>query len=228
MSTQGRKHHDLGTSSEAILFWQAQHGCQASMNRLMVQHDGLVQAAVRRQVLGELPFAEALQAGRIGLWRAILGYDVTQGNAFSTYAWPSIVRQVWRAAKSQRDDRLSVGEEVLAAEPAADPALAWEEQAVVQAVHNLVYCLPGRLRQVMVARYGLAGGKGQSYRQIGASLGCSGEWARRLHTEALVWLRHPIHSQTLRSLVGRHSVADYEWADAQAQGWLRQRGGRHG
>jgi hypothetical protein len=26
---------------------------------------------MRKQVLGDLPFAEALQAGRIGLWRAI-------------------------------------------------------------------------------------------------------------------------------------------------------------
>jgi hypothetical protein len=37
----------------------------------MTCHDGLVQAVVRRQVLGDLPFAEALQAGRVGLWRAI-------------------------------------------------------------------------------------------------------------------------------------------------------------
>lgn len=228
MSTQERKHCDLGASSEVRLFWQAQHGCRASLDRLMVQHDGLVQAAVRRQVLGELPFAEALQAGRIGLWRAILGYDVTQGSAFSTYAWPSIVRHVWRAANGQANDELSVDEEALAAEPAADPALAWEEQAIVQAVHEVVDWLPGRLRYVLVAHYGLEDGAGQSFAQIGASLGCSREWARRLHTEALVWLRHPIHSQTLRSLVGRHSAADYEWADAQAQRWLRQRGGRHG
>jgi hypothetical protein len=41
----------------------------------MVEHDGLVHAVVRRQVLGNLSFAEALQASRIGLWRAILGYD---------------------------------------------------------------------------------------------------------------------------------------------------------
>jgi len=40
----------------------------------MTHHNGLVQAVVRQQVLGDLPFTEALQAGRIGLWRASLGY----------------------------------------------------------------------------------------------------------------------------------------------------------
>ncbi len=42
-----------------------------SLNRLMAQHDGLVQVVVRQQVLGELSFTEAFQAGRIDLWRAI-------------------------------------------------------------------------------------------------------------------------------------------------------------
>jgi hypothetical protein len=31
-------------------------------------HEGLVHAVVRKQVLGHLSFAEALQSGRIGLW----------------------------------------------------------------------------------------------------------------------------------------------------------------
>ncbi len=89
----------LGAASEAALFQRAQSGCHDSLNRLMARHDGLVQAVVRQQVLGDLPFAEALQAGRIGLWRAILGYDLKRGTAFSTYAWPCIMRQVWRAVK---------------------------------------------------------------------------------------------------------------------------------
>ena len=58
-------------------------------------------------------------------------------------------------------------------------------------------------------------------------VGLSGERARQLHTEALVWLRHPAHSQQLRSLLGRHTLADYQATEIQAQRWLRQRGGRH-
>jgi DNA-directed RNA polymerase specialized sigma subunit len=89
----------LGAQPEAILFQEAQAGCSHSLNRLMARHDRLVQAVVRRQGLGDLPFDEALKAGRIGLWRAILGFDPQRGHAFSTYAWPSIMRHVWRAVK---------------------------------------------------------------------------------------------------------------------------------
>jgi hypothetical protein len=65
-------------------------------------------------------------------------------------------------------------------------------------------------------------------RQIGAALDLCGERVRQLHSEALVWLRHPAHSQTLRSLLGRHTHADYQFAAELAQRWLRQRGGRRG
>lgn len=46
----------------------------------------------------------------------------------------------------------------------------------------------------------------RTYRQIGAVLGVCGERVRQLHTEALVWLRHPAHSQALRSLLDRHTA----------------------
>ena len=106
--------------------------------------------------------------------------------------------------------------------------MVWEAWLVRGALHDLVGGLPERLRSVIIARYGLAGKSATTYRQIGATLGLTGERARQLHTEALVWLRHPAHSQRLRSLLGRHTVADYEAADALAQRWLRRRGGRNG
>lgn len=229
MSTQKIRRWSLAKSCQAQMYVLAQGGCAHSLNQLMMGHEGLVQAAVRRQVLGELSFAEGLQAGRIGLWRAILGYDVTRGTAFSTYAWPCIVRQIWRAAeqhrRSNQDAELAVwGEET----QGADPAQVWEAQMGAQALADLVERLPERLRQVIVARYGLQDGQCQVYRRIGAELGCSGEWVRRLHEEALVWLRHPGHSQALRNWLDRHTLADYAWAEEQAQGWLRRRGGRHG
>jgi RNA polymerase sigma factor (sigma-70 family) len=218
-----------GKPTGAARFRQAQAGDRDSLSGLMVEHDGLVHAVVRRQVLGNLPFAEALQAGRIGLWRAILGYDPQRGVAFSTYAWPCIMRQVWQAVK--RLDRTAPQPAIVSASPILweqDPAEVWKVSAVHSALHDLVGRLPVRLRYIIMARYGLAGDPAATYREIGAVLGLSGERARQLHTEALVWLRHPAHSQLLRSLLDRHTLAEYEVAEAQAQRWLRQRGGRHG
>ena len=219
----------LSLSTETPLFEQAQAGCHLTLNDLMHRHDGLVQAVVRQQFLGSLPFGEALQAGRVGLWRAILGYDPHRGLAFSTYAWPAIMHHVWRAVKghARQESRPTVG--WLPADTlAADPATLAEAMALQQTLDRLVHRLPQRLQQVVVAYYGLDGNPPASYRQLGVRLGLSHERIRQLHCEALVWLRHPAHSQALRTLLQRHTLADYEAANALAQRWLRKRAGRRG
>jgi RNA polymerase sigma factor (sigma-70 family) len=231
MHTQYHGTDDPGLPAEVVLFRQAQAGCRESLNELMETHDGLVHTVVRRQVLGDMPYAEAIQAGRMGLWRAVKGYDPDRGCAFSTYAWRSIVHHVWRAVKVHTRAMCIEPVEVYSewqriAE--VDPAVMEAAWSVHDALHALVTRLSERLQRVVIARYGLDGQGNRFYREIGKSLGVSGERARQLHTEALVWLRHPAHSQHLRSLLAYHSLADYEWAEAEAQRWLRRRGGRHG
>lgn len=223
-----------GQPTETALFTQAQAGNRDSLNRLMTSHEKLVHAVVRRQVLGCLPFDEALQAGRIGLWRAVQGYDVQRGLAFSTYAWPAIMHQVWQAVKvAERhagrrtlcpaSDRVAAFHSEMVA-----PAAVWEADSLQAALWDTVRRLPEHLRLVVVARYGLTGEGRAFYPRIGTLLGVSAERARQLHTEALLWLRQPAHSQQLRSLLERHTVADYEAVEADTQCWLRWRGGRDG
>ena len=233
MNRRNRATDGPGPPTGAVPFRQAQAGCRDSLARLMAAHEGLVHAVVRKQVLGILPFAEALQAGRIGLWRAILGYDPQRGTSFSTYAWTCIMHHVWREVKlaerahSRAMEHLSL--EVCSLAPGmADPAQAWEASAVRSACWDMVALLQERLRIVILARYELTGQPQAFYAQIGGALNVSGERARQLHTEALIWLRQPAHSQQLRSLLGRHTLADYEAVEAETQEWLRWRGGRHG
>ena len=234
MNPRNRATDGPGQPTGAVLFRQAQAGCCGSLARLMAVHEGLVHAVVRKQVLGELPFAEALQAGRIGLWRAILGYDPQRGTAFSTYAWASIMHHVWREVKladrahSQTTEHLPLDEDFCSTPETTDPAQAWEASVVHSALWDLVARLPERLRIVILARYGLTGQPRSFYAQIGASLGLSAERVRQLHTEALIWLRQPAHSQHLRSLLGRHTLAEYEAVQAETQRWLQWRGGRNG
>ena len=104
MNHRNRLTDGPGQPTGAALFRQAQAGCRDSLARLMAAHEGLVQVVVRKQALGHLPFAEALQAGRIGLWRAILGFDPERGYAFSTYAWVAICRHIHSRAKELRRD----------------------------------------------------------------------------------------------------------------------------
>jgi RNA polymerase sigma factor (sigma-70 family) len=223
-----------GQPTEAALFHQAQAGCRDSLDRLMAAHENLVHAVVRRQALGPLPFAEALHAGRMGLWRAILGYDPQRGLAFSTYAWKPIMHRIWREVKlAERDYARGTQNcrlwEVSSAGLEKDlPEKVWESEELLCALWELVARLPERLRIVIVARYGLTGQGRTFYPRIGQILGVSHERARQLHTEALLWLRHPAHSQQLRSLLGRHTLAEYEAVEAEIQRWLQRRGGRDG
>jgi len=218
--------------SEATLFEQAQAGCSESLDQLMKQHERLIRYAVNRQVLFDFPFEEAVQAGRHGLWRAILRYDPHRGTAFSTYAYTAIVRRVRTAVKRryEKDQREHHIENLRILFRGYELSLVeqLEEGEIHQALHELLLRMPKRLRFVIVAYYGLDGDPRRVYREIGDQIGLCKQRVQQLHVEALVWLRYPAHSQELRSLLKRHSQREYEWAHEVAQAWLRQRGGRHG
>jgi RNA polymerase sigma factor (sigma-70 family) len=218
-----------GSTSEATLFRQAQAGCRDSLNRQMARHEGLVHAVVRRYGFGDLAITEALHLGRIGLWRAIMHYTPERGVAFSTYAWSCIRNEILQVIRaSARRKELPVASLAVLSGPMLDAFIELDAQWIRQSLLQLVKRLPERLRYVMVAYYGLDGQPASTYAAIGVHLGLTKQRVCQLRTEALVWLRQPAHSQTLRSLLDRHTVADYQWADNLAQRWLQRRGGRNG
>jgi RNA polymerase sigma factor (sigma-70 family) len=232
MKREARKESGLGLPPEARLFEQAQAGCKESLDLLMHRHEPLVRYAVNRQNLGDFPFEEADQAGRIGLWQAILGFDPQRGYQFSTYAYGAIVHQVWAAVKAHcvANQQAHATREwgVFFRHWQIGPAQQGREQELKACIQALLVRLPERLQRVIEVRYELGGQKWQTLVALGAELGLCGERVRQLQVEALVWLRHPAHSQELRTLLRRHSQQEYEWAEEIAQAWLRRRGGRHG
>jgi RNA polymerase sigma factor (sigma-70 family) len=189
----------------------------------MEQHDGLIHAFIRRQGGGDIPYEEALQAGRVGLWHAIQGYDPTRGTAFSTYAWVAICRQIHRRVKELSRDNDVWMRELPASWTLPDPAQVLERQLVQDVLRDLVNHLPKRLGQVIVGRYGLGKRPPRTLKQLGAELGLTGERVRQLQQDALAWLRHPCHSWRLRQLVGKNTAADYRRALAQNAALRRSR-----
>ncbi len=95
MKSEEKRESGLGAQPEARLFEQVQKGCGDSLALLMARHEPLVKYAVKRQNIGDLPYDEADQAGRVGLWKAILRFDPYQGHQISTYAYPAIVHAIW-------------------------------------------------------------------------------------------------------------------------------------
>jgi RNA polymerase sigma factor (sigma-70 family) len=218
-----------GAAPEATQFRQAQAGCRDSLDRLMACHEGLVYAVVRRYGFGDLAIAEALHLGRIGLWRAIAHYTPERGAAFSTYAWPCIRNEILQEMRATaRRKELPVASLAVLSGTRLDACIEPDAPWIRQSLLQLVERLPERLGYVIVAYYGLDGQGGSTYAAMGAQLGLTPQRVCQLRTEALVWLRQPAHSQTLRSLLDQHTVGDDQWADDLAQRWLQRRGGRHG
>lgn len=197
----------------------------SALDRHLAEHEALVHWVVHRQWLGPLPYQEAVQAGRIGLWRAVKGYDPERGHAFSTYAVPAIRRAVWRAVvEAQRQESLpsSCSSSGAYLSPDIRQALDEVERCQVYAtLYDLVRSLPWRLAYVIVARYGLGGDVPQTWPAIAERLHVTRQRIQQLHAEALLWLAHPARSVELRRLVGRNTVADYRAYLARQRAWQR-------
>jgi RNA polymerase sigma factor (sigma-70 family) len=194
------------------------------MAQAMAEHEGLVHWVVRRQWSGGLGYNEALQLGRIGLWKALQHYDPAQGHAFSTYATPAIARTIWRGVVEARPDP---GEALTSQPPQAAPDLDEQAQAALvrQALYRLVAALPRRMwRAVIVAHYGLDGHPAQTLAELAQARGVTPQRIQYLHREALLWLAHPAHSLALRRLLERNTIADYR--AYQARQWRFRRARR--
>lgn len=201
----------------AQLFRRAQAGDRRCLNRLMCQHDGLVHHIIRQQWDGRLTYAETLQEGRIALWRAILGFDPERGSAFSTYASVAIARQVWHAVdreQKERQDDLAF----LAPSPFPDPQDVVLQEEIEEALDALVKRLPARRRWIVRAHYGLDGRGGHTLAQMGRWLSCSRQAVHYQLRQALLRLRHPAFSATLRFLLDRNRRQDYLQALGQGGG----------
>lgn len=223
---QPRSPEGVSPAEYQDLLHRAQVGCQASLETLIRRHRGLVHAAVHRQWLGNLSYTEAVQAGFLGLWRAILRYDPSRGTAFSTYAWPAIARSIQREVARARAPAEPVTQTYLNAPDRGEPETSLHRAEVDASLHQLVACMHSKLREAVVAYWGLDGKPPRSLRQLSRAWGLSHEGVRQRLLAALVWLRHPAHSFTLRQLLDRNSVDEYRQAHHLAQTWRRSGKGK--
>jgi RNA polymerase sigma factor (sigma-70 family) len=176
----------------------AQAGCGDCLEKLIRANEGLIHACLRREVIGEMAYADLIQEGRIALWRAVLQYDPQRGTAFSSYAWIAIRNQLWAAVRLAHP-----------CEPWLEVEAPWSsiveiaERAHLQsnmntALRATVSRLPVRLRAVLVWVYGLDGQPPRTMAALGRKWGLTRERIRQLRNEALVLLRLPAYSAELQ------------------------------
>jgi RNA polymerase sigma factor (sigma-70 family) len=186
------------------------------------ENAGLIVRVIQQQGMGGIDYADLVQEGRIGLWRAIEHYDPGRGNAFSSYAWAAIQHQVWRArlyADRVEDDQ---DEEVEAWLELVDEIEEdWWRGQIRQALLEVVGKLPERLGQVIRLAYGLDERGWYSLSALGREWRISKERVRQLRNNALVLLRLPALSLQLRSLCEQDGRAAYQRALSLNRAWQR-------
>ena len=76
------------------------------MDSLIEENMGLIVSIVNRfKPKNNAEREDFVQAGRIGLWKAIKKYDASRGIALSTYAWNPIKWEIIKEIKSTKRDR---------------------------------------------------------------------------------------------------------------------------
>jgi len=181
---------------------QLQHvqaGCPDCLDHLVRQNEGLVHWVIRHHGSDPLSYEEALQAGRIGLWKALLRFDPDRGTAFSSYAVVAIRRHIQREAQCLR--RFWRPLPNVPPTPLPDPLDEARRRILLPAVQRWVAQLSPRRAYVVWAYYGLDGAPPQIQRTIAQSLGVTRQRVQQLLAEARLLLALPIYSWEIRLLL---------------------------
>jgi RNA polymerase sigma factor (sigma-70 family) len=198
----------------------AQAGCSQCLEKLIGAHEGLIHACLRQEVIGDLAYADLVQAGRIALWRAVLQYDRQRGTAFSSYAWVAIRNQLWAAERKDHPCDRGLEREAAWSSIVEIAETRHLQSHIETALQATVSRLPDRLRAVLVWVYGLDGQPPRSMAALGRKWGLTRERIRQLRNEALLLLRLPAYSAELRDLCDQDSRAAYRQALQLNRKWL--------
>ena len=98
------------------------------------------------------------------------------------------------------EDETTVGD-LIADENSIDPIDAIYSVELKTMISTVLNTLPEKEREVIKLRFGIDGHPQRSLEEVGAILGYSREWIRRIEERALIKLRNPIRSNKLKSFL---------------------------
>jgi RNA polymerase sigma factor (sigma-70 family) len=200
-------------------------GRKACLEGLLQEHENLVWAVMQAQHLGLAEYADVMQEGRIGCWRAIQYYQPARGLRFSTLAWRLIQLRVWdTAARATKPQGYLAVEEGQSAEQ--EVVERWQASQLREALETGLASLPEQQRQVIELHAGWQGEKPQTFAEIGKKWGVTRQRINQIHTEALLCLRTPGLSLHLRQLYEKDSREDYRETLRKNWAWQRMYRGR--
>jgi RNA polymerase sigma factor (sigma-70 family) len=208
----------------------AQAGCAACTEQVIRQHEPLIHVIVQDQWHWRVPYEDLVQAGRIGVWRAIQHYDASRGVPFGRYAGVAIRHHIWHATlRQQRRERLPAWRLVESDAAPGDPAQlveAREAAALLRAMlEEACAHLPVSWERALLAD-GLWGRPAQSLAALGRRYGVSRERVRQWRVKALLHVRVRLLASAHLSLWGRATRGWVQRLHALNRTVMRQAGGR--
>lgn len=201
----------------------AQSGDEGAVSRLIKINQRFIYQVIH-EVIGSLPKEQLfpiyglepddlVQAGRIGLWKAIDGYDPSSGNKFLTYAAPAVKRAVidlirqysqdkaWKSKVDQSsllDSPSGSNSEESPTETSAatlnvkNPEQILIEQETIAELHEAMEALPDRENVYVQYRFGFTDGKAHPLTETAQYFHLTESRAKGIERSALKLLKHEL------------------------------------
>lgn len=201
----------------------AQSGDEGAVSRLIKINQRFIYQVIH-EVIGSLPKEQLfpiyglepddlIQAGRIGLWKVIDGYDLSNGNKFLTYAAPAVKRAVidlirqysqdkaWKSRVDQSsllDSPSGSNNEDSPTETSAatlnikNPEQILIEQEAKAELHEAMEALPERENVYVQYRFGFADGKAHPLTETAQYFHLTESRAKGIERSALKLLKHEL------------------------------------
>lgn len=201
----------------------AQSGDEGAVSRLIKANQRFIYQVIH-EVIGSLPKEQLfpiyglesddlMQAGRIGLWKVIDGYDLSSGNKFLTYAAPAVKRAVidlirqysqdkaWKSRVDQSslldspsgsNSEKSPTETSVATLNVKNPDQILIEQETIAELHEAMEALPDRENIYVQYRFGFTDGKAHPLTETAQYFHLTESRAKGIERSALKLLKHEL------------------------------------
>lgn len=100
----------MSTTNTAVLIDKAQKGDKKAADELLTQNNGLIWSIVKRFLGRGVESEDLYQLGALGFVKAIQGFNIDFGTAFSTYAVPKITGEIRRFLRD--DGRVKISRSI--------------------------------------------------------------------------------------------------------------------